>query len=40
MFIYSAGSGKLVRDAIRTMLMTASDNRVTGRLTKLYQLLF
>jgi hypothetical protein len=31
----SAGSGKVLRDALRTMLMTASDNRVTSRLTKL-----
>ncbi len=31
----SAASGKVLRDALRTMLMTASDNRVTSRLTKL-----
>ncbi len=31
----SAGSGKLVRSALRTMLMSAGDNRVTSRLTKL-----
>ena len=31
----SASSGKVMRDALRTMLMTASDNRVTARLTKL-----
>jgi hypothetical protein len=31
----SATSGKLLRDALRPMLMTASDNRVTSRLTKL-----
>jgi len=31
----SATSGKVLRDALRTMLMTASDNRVTSRLTKL-----
>ena len=31
----SASSGKLLRDALRTMLMTASDNRVTSRLMKL-----
>ena len=31
----SATSGKLVRSTLRTMLMTASDNRVTARLTKL-----
>lgn len=30
----SATSGKTLRDALRTMLMTASDNRVTSRLTK------
>ncbi|CAG5086047.1 hypothetical protein [Parvicella tangerina] len=31
----SAKSGKLLRDAIRTMMQNASDNRVTSRLTKL-----
>jgi hypothetical protein len=31
----SASSGKLLRGTLRTMLMTASDNRVTARLTKL-----
>jgi hypothetical protein len=30
----SASAGKLLRDALRSMLMTASDNRVTARLTK------
>src|SRR3989344_57567 len=30
----SAASGKLVRDAFRSMMMSASDNRVTSRLTK------
>lgn len=30
----SAGSGKLVRDAFRSMMMNASDGRVTSRLTK------
>ena len=30
----SARSGKILRDALRTMLMTASDNRLTSRLTK------
>jgi hypothetical protein len=30
----SAGSGKLLRDAFRNMMMTASDGRVTARLTK------
>lgn len=30
----SAKSGKLLRDAIRTMMQNASDNRVTARLTK------
>lgn len=29
-----AGAGKLVRDAFRSLMMTASDNRVTSRLTK------
>ncbi|MBA4241452.1 MAG: hypothetical protein C0448_12055 [Sphingobacteriaceae bacterium] len=31
----SATSGKVLRDSLRTLLMTASDNRVTSRLTKL-----
>jgi hypothetical protein len=31
----SASSGKVLRDALRNMMMTASDNRVTSRLTKL-----
>lgn len=31
----SATSGKLVRDAVRSMMLTASDGRVTARLTKL-----
>ena len=31
----SARSGKLLRDAIRTMMQNASDGRVTSRLTKL-----
>lgn len=30
----SAASGKLVRDTFRSMMMTASDGRVTSRLTK------
>jgi hypothetical protein len=30
----SASSGKTLRDAIRTMMLTASDNRVVSRLTK------
>lgn len=30
----AATSGKILRDALRTMLLTASDNRVTSRLTK------
>ncbi|MBK7129085.1 MAG: hypothetical protein IPM74_03785 [Crocinitomicaceae bacterium] len=30
----SANSGKTLRDSIRTMMMTASDNRVVSRLTK------
>lgn len=31
----SASSGKLLRGALRPMLMTAADNRVTARMTKL-----
>ena len=31
----SAGSGKLLRDSIRTMMQNASDGKVTSRLTKL-----
>ena len=31
----SASSGKLLRGALRPMLMTASDNRITARLTKI-----
>jgi hypothetical protein len=31
----SASSGKVLRDALRSLMMTASDNRVTSRLTKL-----
>src|ERR1700741_4319842 len=31
----SASSGKVLRDALRTMLMSASDNRVVSRLMKL-----
>ena len=31
----AASSGKVLRDALRNMLMSASDNRVTSRLTKL-----
>jgi len=31
----SASSGKLLRNSLRPMMMTASDNRVTARLTKL-----
>ncbi len=30
----SAAAGKMLRDAVRTMMLTASDNRVTSRLTK------
>lgn len=33
-FASAASAGKLLRDAIRTMMLTASDNRVTSRLTK------
>lgn len=31
----AAGAGKMLRDAVRTMMLTASDNRVTSRLTKI-----
>lgn len=31
----AAAAGKLLRDAVRTMMLTASDNRVTSRLTKI-----
>ena len=31
----SAITGKALRDALRTMMLTASDNRVTARVTKL-----
>lgn len=31
----SAGSGKLLRDAVRPLAMNASDNRVVARMTKL-----
>lgn len=31
----SASSGKLLRGALRNLMMTASDNRVTARLTKI-----
>ena len=31
----SAGSGKLLRDSVRTLMQNASDGRVTSRLTKL-----
>lgn len=34
-FANAAKSGKLLRDAFRVMMLTASDNRVTSRLTKL-----
>ena len=30
----AASAGKLLRDALRTLMLTASDNRVTSRLTK------
>lgn len=33
-FAESAASGKLVRDAFRSMMMNAADGRVTARLTK------
>ncbi len=31
----AASAGKLLRDALRAMMLTASDNRVTSRLTKI-----
>lgn len=31
----SASAGKLLRDAVRTMVSTASDNRVTSRVTQI-----
>lgn len=31
----SASSGKLLRDALRTMIASASDNRITSRLTQI-----
>ena len=34
-FRASAKSGKLLRDSLRAMMMTASDSRVTSRLTQL-----
>lgn len=34
-FGMSAGAGKLLRTAFRNLMMTASDNRVTSRLTRL-----
>lgn len=34
-FANAAKAGKLVRDTFRVMMLTASDNRVTARLTKL-----
>lgn len=34
-FGMSAAAGKLLRTALRNMMMTASDNRVTSRLTQL-----
>jgi hypothetical protein len=34
-FGLAATSGKFLRDSLRTMIMTASDNRVTSRLTQL-----
>ncbi len=33
-FANSASAGKMLRDTVRTMMLTASDNRVTSRLTK------
>ena len=34
-FMAAAKSGKLLRDSLRTMMMTASDPRITSRLTQL-----
>lgn len=34
-FGMSAGAGKLLRNALRNLMMTASDNRVVSRLTRL-----
>lgn len=34
-FANAAKAGKLLRDAFRVMMLTASDGRVTSRLTKL-----
>jgi hypothetical protein len=34
-FATSAGSGKLVRDAVRPMALNAADGRVTARMTKI-----
>lgn len=34
-FANAASAGKLLRDTFRVMMLTASDNRVTSRLTKL-----
>jgi hypothetical protein len=34
-FGMSAGAGKLLRTAVRNLMMTASDNRVVSRLTRL-----
>lgn len=31
----AAASGKLLRDAVRTLMLTAADNRVTARVTQL-----
>lgn len=33
-FANAGASGKILRDALRTLMMTASDSRVTSRLTK------
>jgi hypothetical protein len=38
-FGMAAGSAKLLRDSLRNMMMTASDNRVTARLTKIMTLI-
>ncbi len=33
-FGFAASAGKLLRDAVRTMVSTASDNRITARVTQ------
>jgi hypothetical protein len=38
-FGMAATAGKFLRDSLRTMIMTASDNRVTSRLTQVMMLI-